>query len=474
MLFEHSNLLALIIHSTPKGRLLFYGLLSILFVFLKQEFRLSNIHAIRTVHLFVALTYAFASISSLLFVYLCTQPILVFLSTTYLLCSFSLLYISLYGGSLLFLFTVLLCTAFCLGALKPFLDQSTSCVALLGPFHKVFYLLISAGVYLSIFWAPLLADFNCFNKNTCFSLTFSMSSSILLVSVMLYLSGIKYFRANPYTYTVDMRLIKYILEDLKTRIFKKYKKDAIDPFICDKNEENICMHNARTTMTMAAPINMDDSGILMHEDVKKLVKAFWKSLPMALFWSLYDQQNTCWAEQAMRMAPTFMNSLKAAQLELPIINSFIVIMATPLLTWLILPARRFFTFEISCHKKVGLAMLFASFAYFIAAFMEFNVKRAAAKLSVFYQIPQYLLLSLSEFVFSKYGLIVLEEQLTGPLQGYSTALWLLFIALGNLFVLFFAAISTVLSRICIPFGGATYYMLFGISGMFCSYALYSL
>ena len=171
---------------------------------------------------------------------------------------------------------------------------------------------------------------------------------------------------------------------------------------------------------------------------------------VTLFWTLFDQKGSSWVFQARHMDRVVGGyELSAAQLQA--LNPFLVLMLIPLFTWGVFPllARR--GVDLSPLRKMTVGMYVTVLSFVAAAIVQTLVDAGRAP-HVFWQIPQYVLLTVGEVLVSVTGLEFSYTQAPRAMRSTIMSLWFLTVFLGNLL--------TALVTEAVTLEGASYFWLF--------------
>ncbi|BDG03990.1 POT family MFS transporter [Anaeromyxobacter oryzae] len=180
---------------------------------------------------------------------------------------------------------------------------------------------------------------------------------------------------------------------------------------------------------------------------------------VTLFWALFDQKASSWVIQARQM-DLLVGGVELSPAQLQALNPFLIMALIPLFTWGVFPllARR--GIVLSPLRKMTAGMFIAVLSFAAAALVQTLVDRAAAtpaalvaaRPSVLWQIPQYVLLTVAEVLVSVTGLEFSYTQAPRAMRSTIMSIWFLTVALGNLLT----ALVTKLVRL----EGAAYFWFF--------------
>ncbi|KAK9745536.1 POT family [Popillia japonica] len=145
-------------------------------------------------------------------------------------------------------------------------------------FFSMFYFSINAGSLISTTVTPILrSDVHCFDDDSCYSLAFGVPGILMITSIVIFVLGKPlYFIRQPEGNMV-IRVSKCIATALKEKSKSKEKKEH--------------------WLDHATEIH----GKQLVTDVKALLKVLLLYIPLPVFWALFDQQGTGWTFQARIM-----------------------------------------------------------------------------------------------------------------------------------------------------------------------------
>src|SRR5262249_36703138 len=201
---------------------------------------------------------------------------------------------------------------------------------------------------------------------------------------------------------------------------------------------------------------LDVARVRFPDEAVEGVRAVWGIAKVfalcTIWWGLWNQQSSTWVVQASHMDLTvFGYTFQPAQLQ--DLNAIFVVAGIPLLSrgpyrWSEragvkpTPVRR---------MKVGMFLMVPAFA--CAALIEHAIA-AGQTPSCVWQVPQFLLLSISEILISATALEFAYKQAPKSMKSIIMAIWFLTISLGSLMPPFVPKLN--------PFSGPSFYWFFAI------------
>ncbi|GJQ78756.1 hypothetical protein Trydic_g2790 [Trypoxylus dichotomus] len=148
----------------------------------------------------------------------------------------------------------------------------------LAMFFSMFYFSINAGSLISTTVTPILReDVHCFGDDSCYSLAFGVPGVLMITSIVIFVLGKPlYFIRQP-----EGNMVIRVSKCISTALREKSK--------ASQKKEHWLDHAT------------DTHGKQLVEDVKGLLKVLVLYIPLPVFWALFDQQGTGWTFQARIM-----------------------------------------------------------------------------------------------------------------------------------------------------------------------------
>jgi POT family proton-dependent oligopeptide transporter len=171
---------------------------------------------------------------------------------------------------------------------------------------------------------------------------------------------------------------------------------------------------------------------------------------VTIFWALFDQKGSSWVFQARQMDLDLAGrQLSPAQLQA--LNPFLVLVLVPLFTWVVFPALERRGVGLAPLRKMTAGMFVTVLSFAAAALVQTLIDAGRVPHAI-WQLPQYLLLTIGEVLVSVTGLEFSYTQAPRAMRSTIMSIWFLTVFLGNLLT----AAVTKLVRL----EGAGYFWLF--------------
>ncbi|KAJ7541993.1 hypothetical protein O6H91_10G084700 [Diphasiastrum complanatum] len=200
------------------------------------------------------------------------------------------------------------------------------------------------------------------------------------------------------------------------------------------------------------------------EEVKIIIRILpiWAS--NIIYFAVYAQMSTFFVEQGLRMDTHMGPSFEIPPASLSVFDTLSIILWIPIYDWLIVPVVRQFTgieSGFSQLQRMGIGLVLSIFAMIAAALVEMKRLQIAKELglldnittpvpmSIFWQVPQYILIGASE-TFTAIGQIeFFYEQSPDAMRSLSSALSLVALSFGS----YLSAILVFLVTYFTTYGG---------------------
>jgi POT family proton-dependent oligopeptide transporter len=171
---------------------------------------------------------------------------------------------------------------------------------------------------------------------------------------------------------------------------------------------------------------------------------------VSAFWALFDQYGSSWVLQGEKMNLMVLGfKLEASQMAA--LNPIMVMVLIPLFAKLVYPAANKLGYEPTPLRRMTVGMFVAAISFIAVAVIQAAMD-AGHFLSVGWQFVPYLLISIAEIMISITGLEFAYTQSPRSMKSTIMSFWLLTIFAGNLLTAYVSAIN--------KFHGATYFLFF--------------
>ncbi|XP_021917359.1 peptide transporter family 1 isoform X3 [Zootermopsis nevadensis] len=224
-------------------------------------------------------------------------------------------------------------------------------------FFSLFYFAINSGSLISTFLTPVLReDVKCFDQDTCYPLAFGIPAVLMIISVIIFVLGKRLYVIKKPEGNVLLSVSKCIWHALirKGKLKKHDKREHWLDYADDKYDKTL--------------IN----------DTKATLRVLFLYLPLPFFWALFDQQGSRWTFQATRMNGELGDwTLKPDQMQ--VVNPLLILIFIPIFETALYPLLA------KCNikrplQKLGIGGVLAAIAFVVSAIVEIQLQDTYAVL----------------------------------------------------------------------------------------------
>jgi proton-dependent oligopeptide transporter, POT family len=171
---------------------------------------------------------------------------------------------------------------------------------------------------------------------------------------------------------------------------------------------------------------------------------------VTIFWTLFDQKASSWVAQSREMVLA-LGDWRIGPAQMQVLNPILILVLIPLFNWAVFPVLERRGVALTPLRKMTAGMFFTVLSFAAAAVVQ-TLLDAGTAVHVLWQVPQYVLLTVGEILVSVTGLEFSFTQAPRPMRSAIMSFWYLTIAAGNLL--------TALVTELVPLTGATYFWFF--------------
>jgi POT family proton-dependent oligopeptide transporter len=364
-------------------RFSYYGMLSILTLYLRDVMRMGGDRATEVVHLFATAVYFLPLFGG----WLADR----FLGRYWTILSLSLFYclghgaLALFEGNLWGIYLGLGLIAIGAGGVKPCVtafvgDQfQENEEDKLRKVYGLFYFSINLGAFFGFLLIPWFRD------RAGYSWAFAVPGIFMAVATIIFWFGRRYYIVKPPARTVD-----------------------------------------------AAQRSID------WPVVRRIMLIF---LPIPIFWALFNQVNTTWVIQGTKMAPFSLLGFKIDAERIQSAGALLVLIWVPILTLGVYPWVERLGLRATPLRRMGVGMFLAALSFVVCGAIQSNIDRGATP-SLAWQIVPYIILEAGEVMVSATALEFAFSQAPRSLKSTIMSLWLMTIAGGHFLVAAFTNLNS--------------------------------
>nr|XP_018670182.1 solute carrier family 15 member 2-like isoform X1 [Ciona intestinalis]XP_026693216.1 solute carrier family 15 member 2-like isoform X2 [Ciona intestinalis] len=222
-------------------------------------------------------------------------------------------------------------------------------------FFSLFYFAINAGSLVSTFVSPIIRDeVTCFGDD-CYALAFGIPAALMVIAIFSFFMGTRFYYRQPPTGNIFFEVPKAIYRALSARW-------------------NAPVKDKKHWMDYA----LETTDAKLVRDIKYVLRIVVLYIPLPLFWTLFDQQGSRWTLQAVRM-DGYVGSLRVLPDQMQICNPLMIVTLIPLFEVTLYPCLRHFKINFTPLRRMTLGMLLAGLAFVVAALVQMMIDENLTK-----------------------------------------------------------------------------------------------
>ena len=295
---------------------------------------------------------------------------------------------------------------------------------LLKKIYEVFYFMINFGSFFSTLITPwTLSKFGP-------SIAFGIPGVLMFIATFIFWMGRHQFVHVPPTKSDGHGMIPVLRSALKNQKSRVAGMSFLDAAIKDHSQEQI-------------------DAVKAVIDIAKLFAA------VSVFWALFDQHGSSWVIQAMNMDLVFMGvQFEASQISAW--NPIMVMGLIPFFSLMVYPLFEKLGFAMTPVRRMTGGMFVGALSFFIIGAIQIWMDNSADKINVMWQFFPYLIITMAEVMISITGLEFAYTQAPRSMKSSIMSIWLLTVFFGNLITAYVSEINFF------PVASAGYFMFFAI------------
>jgi len=405
----------------------YYGMRSILTVFMIQVLLMQEAEATSTYHLFAGACYLFP----LLGAYLSDRiwgkyKTILYLSLVYCL-----------GHAVLSIWETKLGLYWGLGLIALGSGGIKPCVSahvgdqfkanqqhLLKKVYELFYFMINFGSFFSTLVTPWTL------KAYGPSVAFGIPGVLMLIATFVFWLGRNEFVHVPPTKSDGHGLFPVLKSAFKFSKTRAPGQSFLDGALKEHSQEQV-------------------DAVKAVYDIAKLFSM------ITIFWALFDQHGSSWVIQAMNMNLVFMGmEFEASQIAAW--NPIMVMGLIPLFSMGIYPLLDKLNITSTPIKRMTLGMFTAALSFAIIGALQIWMDSSSDKINVMWQFFPYLVITMAEVMISITGLEFAYTQAPRAMKSSIMSIWLLTVFFGNLITAYVSKVNFF------PIASSGYFMFFAV------------
>lgn len=404
----------------------YYGMRSILVVFMIQVLLFQEAEATSTYHLFAGACYLFPILGAFISDRILGKyKTIIVLSIVYCIGHAVLAIWETKGG----LYAGLALIALGSGGIKPCVsahvgDQfRANQTHLLKKVYELFYFMINFGSFFSTLVTPWTL------KHYGPSVAFGVPGVLMFFATIVFWMGRHQYVHVPPTKGDGHGFMNIISSAFKNQKNRKPGQSFLDAALGEHNQEQV-----------------DAAKAVL--DIAKLFAA------ISVFWALFDQHGSSWVIQALNMDLLFMGvQFEASQIAAW--NPIMVMGLIPLFSMGIYPMLDRMGLKTTPIRRMTWGMFVAAVSFALVGFIQMALD-GGDKINVMWQFFPYLVITMAEVMISITGLEFAYTQAPRSMKSTIMSIWLLTVFFGNLITAYVSKINFF------PVASTGYFMFFAI------------
>ncbi|XP_071444371.1 peptide transporter family 1-like [Hetaerina americana] len=218
-------------------------------------------------------------------------------------------------------------------------------------FFSIFYFAINAGSLITTFVTPVFRqDIQCFNKSTCYPLAFGIPALLMILSIVIFVGGKSTYRIRKPEGNIVLQTFSVMKHAIGQKIANKgVKKDHWLDHASDRYDKTII------------------------DDIKGALKVAWLLLPLPMFWALFDQQGSRWTFQSSRMNGRIGSFiLKPDQMQ--VVNPLLILAFIPIFESILYPLCAKCNLLKKSIPRIFVGGCLAALAFVLSAIVEYQLE----------------------------------------------------------------------------------------------------
>ncbi|CRK99882.1 CLUMA_CG013185, isoform A [Clunio marinus] len=286
----------------------------------------------------------------------------------------------------------------------------------LGLYFGLQYFVMKCGTLVGSLVSPILrGDVTCFGMDNCYPLAFGTPGIVMLLSFVIFMLGKRFYvKVQPSKQSMLLLVSSCIITSIKEKCKsgKLGKKSHWLDYAVTKHGEKLVM------------------------ETKMVLNVLVMFLPLPLYWSAFMLQSSRFVFQATRMNGDFLGWFIIKPDQMIVFNPIISIILFPICEYIFYPLLEKLGIK-SLLQKMTLGGIVAALGIVCAIFVEIQIKENF--ISIFWLLPQYLFLALSENFLYIANLNFAYNEAPSSMKSVMSAFVFVTIASGNLIIVFVTA-----------------------------------
>ncbi|GFQ92791.1 solute carrier family 15 member 2 [Trichonephila clavata] len=219
-------------------------------------------------------------------------------------------------------------------------------------FFGLFYFAINSGSLISTALTPFLReDVKCFGEDSCFSVAFFVPAVLFVIALTFFAIGKPFYVIKSAEGSIFVRVVGCICNALCNKASKKGEKKEHWLDYADDRYDSV-----------------------LKQDIKRLLRILILYIPLPLFWALYEQQGSKWVIQATEMDGKITRGVHIKPDHMQIINPLLILVMIPIFDFIVYPLFSRIHLLTTPLQKMTVGGLLSAFAFVITAFIQLKIE----------------------------------------------------------------------------------------------------
>ena len=290
--------------------------------------------------------------------------------------------------------------------------------------YELFYFMINFGSFFSTLITPwTLKEYGA-------SVAFGIPGVLMFIATFIFWLGRNQFVHIPPTKSDGHGLVHIVKSALKNGKNRVAGMSFLDAAIKDHSQEQI-------------------DAVKAVFDIAKLFAA------ISVFWALFDQHGSSWVIQAMNMDLVFMGvQFEASQIAAW--NPIMVMGLIPFFSFVVYPFFERMGIKMTPIRRMTWGMFISAFSFLLIGFIQLWMDGSEDKVNVMWQFFPYLVITMAEVMISITGLEFAYTQAPRSMKSSIMSVFLLTVFFGNLITAYVSEINFY------PVASTGYFMFFAV------------
>uniref|UniRef100_A0A914N1C5 Uncharacterized protein n=2 Tax=Meloidogyne TaxID=189290 RepID=A0A914N1C5_MELIC len=237
-------------------------------------------------------------------------------------------------------------------------------------FYSIFYAAINIGAVISTIVMPLLRARPCFGRDSCYPLSFSVSTIGVIISFAFFFIGSKWYTKQP----PKGNIFGAVYDVVKTaRSNKKYAKIPKNHWLDHYFDTHICEEDSKC---IELKKEKGDENVCHKqqfiEDFHCLLRLVVVLIPMPMFWALYDQQYNVWMNQALQLDSRIWGGIHLLPDQMQVVNPVLIIVLIFIFQSFIYPLAEKIV-RLTPLRKMVAGGFIAAIAFFVSGIVQLRI-----------------------------------------------------------------------------------------------------